>query len=452
MRNLLAGTAVALTFAAVLASHQLAAAGTRIQSVVDMAKVCQQRGKLLNEIAPLEAERAKLKQIVTNLGFQDSAAYQDGYEQRVREIEGRRPALLKDFEEVTIDQAKFAAEAALKEMIRTNAKPTERELEFLLRLTKNAPRAIQDSVGRLSDEAGRAAAYGRILGWSTRAFDIYKLANTDDEKEFAWKTIMLMADVANPAFGLLLKEADFAAKALIDNVTLRITSYQIDKLSTMTERDLQTLKKTADQMTKNGTRLGALRKEMAALPPCDSTQMTQSTNPSGSGIGAKSMLGIVSTVGAVIGTAVAYTEYKKSMAETDALLSEFSSIPTGSGSSTSSPAPTTGVSTYNGTYRAQVTRSCVAGGFPASCQQAPELAGCSPTNFILTVSNGTIRDCGSNLTGTVQSNGTYSGFYTGSAGGVPISGRFQSSGTFLLQGQANIQGSSYTVRVNVTRQ
>lgn len=171
--------------------------------------------------------------------------------------------------------------------------------------------------------------------------------------------------------------------------------------------------------------------------------------PARTGGGAGSIVKLVGGIAAVAGGAIAYTEYKKTMEESDALISSFSNLPTGS--TGTSPASTGGAA-FNGTYRAQVTRTCVAGGFPASCQQAPELAGCSPTNFTFTVTNGTIRDCGSNLTGTVQSNGSYSGFYTGSAGGVPISGRFESSGTFLLQGQANIQGSNYTVRVNVTKQ
>lgn len=210
-----------------------------------------------------------------------------------------------------------------------------------------------------------------------------------------------------------------------------------DKISDLNTKCLQPKKNTENTE----------KAENTAKPDPNTPAPAAPAVAKGGGSG-KAVAGILTAAGAAAAGFWAYNEYEKSQA----LLDEFSTIPTGS--STSAPVTTTtGASAFNGTYRAQVTRSCVAGPFPASCSQAPENATCSPTNFTFTVTSGTIRDCGGNFgNGTVQSNGTYSGIYTGSANGVPISGTFQTSGTFILQGQTTSQGSSYTIRISVTKQ
>lgn len=131
---------------------------------------------------------------------------------------------------------------------------------------------------------------------------------------------------------------------------------------------------------------------------------------------------------------------------------DFSTTPTTPTTSTPQPTTPAGTSQFNGTYRATVTRNCTA---PAGvvCAQFTQ-SSCSPTAFSFTVSNGQVSDCGPWLTrSTVQSNGTFSGVYSGSApNGVPLNGVISSSGTGTLSGQSTQGGAQYTVSIQVSRQ
>lgn len=112
------------------------------------------------------------------------------------------------------------------------------------------------------------------------------------------------------------------------------------------------------------------------------------------------------------------------------------------------------------TYRVQATRTCTQGSFPGgipgSCTSAFALPCGSPTDFPVTVTNGTLTDtCGWLSTASVAS-GSYSGRYFGQGNGVVVTGPFNPAGNSTLTGNGQYEGGGNTsvdhVTLTVTRQ
>ena len=180
---------------------------------------------------------------------------------------------------------------------------------------------------------------------------------------------------------------------------------------------------------------------------------TRTSNGGGpkSGIGAGT---IVTIAGAAVGGVLGWKYYQDTMAESEALLNEFSNLPFASPTQNTT-SPPTGASQYNGTYRATVTRSCTPSGPGVVCVQAPQQGSCSPTAFQFNVSSGVVSDCGPWIgRGTVQTNGSFTGVYLGSSiDGITIRGTFppNGNGAFTLTGTGTQNGGSYSVTIQVSK-
>ena len=166
----------------------------------------------------------------------------------------------------------------------------------------------------------------------------------------------------------------------------------------------------------------------------------------GGGAG-KAVLGIIGAAGVGIGT------WYGLQALDEAVPSDFG---TGGGSSSGS---TGGGSTGGGststtaTYRATVDqRSCTGPGTQEPCTNATDTGGsCGPVNFTFTVSGGTVRGCANWLSGSVASNGAFTGNYNGSCGTTPgpaVSGSIPGT----ISGTSTCRGNTYNVRMTITRQ
>jgi len=141
----------------------------------------------------------------------------------------------------------------------------------------------------------------------------------------------------------------------------------------------------------------------------------------------------------------------------------FGGSSTTTGSTTTS---TTSTPTFTGaTYRVTASRSCQTGsvnssplnpGFIEPCNNATVGGSCSPIDFTMSVSGGSVRDCGPWLNGTVSSSGAISAEYNGVCGasstGVRFSGQLPSSGSSSFTATGTCRGNTYTVQLSISRQ
>jgi hypothetical protein len=128
---------------------------------------------------------------------------------------------------------------------------------------------------------------------------------------------------------------------------------------------------------------------------------------------------------------------------------------TGGGTTSGSGGGTSG---GTATYSATVQRSCTVGsananplnpGFIEPCNQAVAGGTCGPTDFTITVTGSTVRDCGGWLANASVSGNTLSARYDGvcGSGGINVTGPL--GGT--ISGSGTCRGNNYTVTISTTR-
>jgi len=184
------------------------------------------------------------------------------------------------------------------------------------------------------------------------------------------------------------------------------------------------------------------------------TTVNQPSGKSGGGGGAAKTIVLV---GAAVGAGLAAAELTKPK---DIDTSGFTT--TGGGSSTNTGGGSS-TPTASGTYSASVVRSCTVGsvnssplnpGFIEPCNGATAGGSCDPLNFTVTVSGTTVRDCGPWLTGTLQSNGQFTGNYNGSCGsslGPAVSGTITSTGGTITGTNVLCRGNNYTISITLRK-
>jgi hypothetical protein len=197
---------------------------------------------------------------------------------------------------------------------------------MLLKVTAYAPRPVREAVVVIARSEAPSpqfiAAWSDVLEWGGTIGDLYSLAASESEKEIAWKTLMIMAGRVSAPFGLLLTEAEWAAKNLTDVLKLTWTSVQVKSLTAMTENDLTALKSSSAQLGSVAKRIGQINKRLAGTSmDCDSTQLVRapaeaappdSADDKKKGPStAKTVVGVGAAVGGVAAAAYAYEEYKK---------------------------------------------------------------------------------------------------------------------------------------------
>jgi len=117
-----------------------------------------------------------------------------------------------------------------------------------------------------------------------------------------------------------------------------------------------------------------------------------------------------------------------------------------------------GTSSSTATYGATVQRSCTVGsvnanplnpGFIEPCNSAVAGGTCGPTDFTITVTGSTVRDCGGWLQNASVSGNTLTALYNGvcGSGGITVSGPL--GGT--VSGSGTCRGNNYTVTISTTR-
>jgi len=157
------------------------------------------------------------------------------------------------------------------------------------------------------------------------------------------------------------------------------------------------------------------------------------------------LIGVAGAAGAVV--ASTYTPY------TDDYTTPLGS--TGGGTTTGGGG---GTSSTTATYSATVQRSCTVGsvnanplnpGFIEPCNSAVAGGSCGPTDFTITVTGSTARDCGGWLFNPTVSGNTLSARYDGvcGSGGINVSGPL--GGT--ISGSGTCRGNNYTVTISTTR-
>ena len=176
------------------------------------------------------------------------------------------------------------------------------------------------------------------------------------------------------------------------------------------------------------------------------------TTPSAKGGGGPgpltwALIGVAGAAGAVV--ASTYTGYTDDYTN-----------PLGSTSTSTSTTGSSGGGTSSGTatYGATVQRSCTVGsvnanplnpGFIEPCNSAVAGGTCGPTDFTITVTGSTVRDCGGWLQNASVSGNTLTALYNGvcGSGGITVSGPL--GGT--VSGSGTCRGNNYTVTISTTR-
>jgi hypothetical protein len=192
--------------------------------------------------------------------------------------------------------------------------------------------------------------------------------------------------------------------------------------------------------------------ETPATPPTETpAPPSLPTTPSAKGGGGPgpltwALIGVAGAAGAVV--ASTYTGY------TDDYTTPLGS--TGGGTSSGGGSTNSGGGTA--TYGATVQRSCTLGsansnplnpGFIEPCNQAVAGGTCGPTDFTITVTGSTVRDCGGWLANASVSGNTLSARYDGvcGTGGINVTGPL--GGT--ISGSGTCRGNNYTVTISTTR-
>jgi hypothetical protein len=305
----------------------------------------------------------------------------------------------------------------------------------------------------------RLVVYAGVLKNAGTFFSLYDVATAETSKAMAWKGIMAMAGQLPGPWAFLATELDWAGNNVIDAVTGQLMKRDIDKMTTMTEENLKQLKQTTDRMAVVGKQLGAIRQQLATLPPCDSTQLVKKEpDPPKSGGGGSIVKPIIVTAalaGAGIVGAQAYSQYKAAQDAT--------TVTSTSGGTTSGGTTGSGSSV---TYRVQATNSCTPGiftdvGFAASCAKVIASSGAcgNPTDFTVTVKNGVLTDVCGWLSSASVASGSYTGSYFGYgslSSGIPVKGTFNANGTSAISGDGQYEcchnNSTDHVRLTFSRQ
>ncbi|MGH9142412.1 MAG: glycosyltransferase family 39 protein [Vicinamibacterales bacterium] len=104
---------------------------------------------------------------------------------------------------------------------------------------------------------------------------------------------------------------------------------------------------------------------------------------------------------------------------------------------------------FDGTYSAQVSLTCAAGGSHPDCASLPTTAAC-PSMETLTVANNLVFDlCGYLIQTAITDEGLFKGKSTSQ--GIQVTGRFATSGTFRLSGSGESEGNQYQLTFVVTK-
>jgi hypothetical protein len=438
-------------------------------SAKEIIAACQQRGSLIDELRPLQDERDRLAQVIENYGFLNKAAQQEELGQKAGDIL-RKNGISHDFRDVSIDQAKTAMEGYLKNLEQINRPLNTAERNTLIKAAQHLPREAREAILALSKiqqapVPGSAAWQAALKSFGTVS-GLYKVAESESQARQAWEGVMMAAGEVNPAFGLIVSEADFVANELIDLKDLAVMARQIAQLTHATEADLLLLKTTSAQMARTGSRIGAINRALVGLPPCDSTQLVRSEQPvpavpaaekpkSGPSAG-KVIGGVVAAAGAGVGALIAIDYAKKAI--------DRANVPAPSGGSTSGGGTTSSTNRFDGTYRAVVSsKSCTQGpadssGIPNPCASITAancpVSGGAPAAFTFTVRNGVVTDpCFWLVSASVASSGTFTGRYTGTAANsFTLTGTFTTSGSFTLSGSGVGQNNTYRTTLQVTKQ
>jgi hypothetical protein len=96
----------------------------------------------------------------------------------------------------------------------------------------------------------RANEVREFLGAVQRAKDSSQLANKDVNRESALEALSKVLGwfETDPRLALLAADLQFTTSAIYDDAASRVSRDQIDKLTTLTEKDLQSLKRLSDQL------------------------------------------------------------------------------------------------------------------------------------------------------------------------------------------------------------
>jgi hypothetical protein len=242
----------------------------KTMSAKEIIAACQQRGSLIDELRPLQDERDRLAQVIENYGFLNKAAQQEELGQKAGDIL-RKNGISHDFRDVSIDQAKTAMEGYLKNLEQINRPLNTAERNTLIKAAQHLPREAREAILALSKiqqaPVPGSAAWQAALKSFGMVSGLYKVAESESQARQAWEGVMMAAGEVNPAFGLIVSEADFVANELIDLKDLAVMARQIAQLTHATEADLLLLKTTSAQMARTGSRIGAINRALVGLPP-----------------------------------------------------------------------------------------------------------------------------------------------------------------------------------------
>ena len=250
-----------------------------LPSVSSAQNSCATRANLTDQLSPLQVERDRLAQILKNFGFENTVAEQQALGNDAADIlRNHGVNARKDFMDKTASEAATAMQGLLKNMEKAGGQVlTAAERGQLLQLARRLPAQARTAIMKIAESPVRplpgAAVWGQALEGVGIASTLYKVATTDSAARAAWEGFMGAAGIVNAPLGLMIANVDYAVNNLLDVGKLVWTQQQIKALTNATEADLELMKSTTARMKTVAQQLGKITRDLASLPPCDSTQI-----------------------------------------------------------------------------------------------------------------------------------------------------------------------------------